>query len=76
MKLKDLLKDHPIWQPKPEGFTDAIYMSGAIEDLSKMMKKHDANYIISGAKERHIDSMKKNIKIIKNWFDNFAINSI
>ncbi|MBK9255696.1 MAG: hypothetical protein IPM42_09440 [Saprospiraceae bacterium] len=38
MKLKDLPKDHPIWQPKPEGFTDAIYMSGAIEDLSKMMK--------------------------------------
>lgn len=59
--------------PKP-GFLDALYMSGAIEDLAKMMKEHDALYIIGGAEERHIKAIKENIKTIENWFDNFMIN--
>jgi hypothetical protein len=73
-KKPQINKDHEIFQPKPKGFTDAIYMSGAIEDLSKMMQQHDANYIIGGANDRHIETIKKNIKIIETWFDTFMIN--
>lgn len=76
-KLADMGKKQIInkFKETPKlGFLDALYMSGAIEDLAKMMKEHDALYIIGGAEERHIKAIKENIKTIENWFDNFMIN--
>ena len=64
-----------LYDPKPEGFADAINVKGRFRDLAELMEDFNPVYIIGGMDERGIKQMKDYIKVIENWIDNFVINT-
>lgn len=67
--------DSGLYDPKPEGFAQAIYMNARFRDMAKSMQEFDPFYILGGMDENQVKSMRESIKVIEGWIDNFVVNT-